>query len=100
MSGNYNAYYERPGYAKKEEWRRCKLHEILSDPAFMGKTIKLGGMVFEVKGVSKTLVWAGQNAPEGGFIPHEPNDMHEKHRRRVQKEANARGVSYPKGTRY
>lgn len=100
MASNYNEYYERLGYAKKEEWKRCKLHDVLSNPAFMGKTIKLGDMIFEVKGVSKTLVWAGQNVPEGGFIPQKHKGTHDKYRRRVQKETDARGVSYLKGTRY
>jgi hypothetical protein len=53
MASNYNEYYERLGYAKKEEWKRCKLHDVLSDPAFRGKTIKLGDMIFEVKGSIK-----------------------------------------------
>lgn len=53
MAGNYNEYYVRVGYAKREEWRRYKLCEVLSDPAFMGKTIRLGDMIFEVKGVLK-----------------------------------------------
>jgi len=36
---------------KRGEWKTCKLKEIMCNPEFMGKTVRLGGRVFEVKGV-------------------------------------------------
>jgi hypothetical protein len=36
---------------KKEKWKKVKLKEVISNPKFLGKTIRLGEEVFEVKGV-------------------------------------------------
>ncbi|MBE0516178.1 MAG: ABC transporter permease [Methanophagales archaeon] len=38
---------------KKERWKKVKLKEVLSNPKFVGKTIRLGDRIFEVKGVMK-----------------------------------------------
>ena len=32
-------------------WKRFKLGEIISNPAFLGKTVRLGDSTFEIKGV-------------------------------------------------
>lgn len=36
---------------KKGEWVRIKLREIISNPAYLGRTVRLGNNIFEVKGV-------------------------------------------------
>ena len=36
---------------RRGEWKKCKLKEIMCDPEFLGKTIRLGDKIFEVKGV-------------------------------------------------
>ncbi len=36
---------------KKGTWERFKLEDILNNPAFLGKTVRLGDNLFEVKGV-------------------------------------------------
>jgi hypothetical protein len=36
---------------KKEKWQRVKLKEVIKNPEFIGKTVRLGERVFEVKGV-------------------------------------------------
>lgn len=36
---------------KKGEWERFKLAEIISDPAYLGKTVRLGDAIFQVKGI-------------------------------------------------
>jgi hypothetical protein len=33
------------------EWGKVKLAEVISNPAFLGKKVRLGNDVFEVKGV-------------------------------------------------
>lgn len=38
---------------KKEKWKKVKLKEVLRNPKFLGKTIRLGDRIFEVKGVMK-----------------------------------------------
>lgn len=39
---------------KKENWEKFKLIEVLKNPVFVGKTVRLGNSIFEVKGVD---VW-------------------------------------------
>ena len=41
---------------KKGKWEKIKLREILSDPAFLGKTVRIGDCIFEVKGIDNLLV--------------------------------------------
>lgn len=36
---------------KKEKWQKVKLKEVIKNPEFLGKTVRLGERVFEVKGV-------------------------------------------------
>jgi len=36
---------------KKEKWKKVKLKEVISNPKFLGKTVRLGERIFEVKGV-------------------------------------------------
>lgn len=36
---------------KEEEWKKVKLKEVIKNPEFLGKTVRLGERVFEVKGV-------------------------------------------------
>ncbi|MBE0516170.1 MAG: hypothetical protein IBX41_02095 [Methanophagales archaeon] len=36
---------------KEEEWKKVKLKEVIKNPEFIGKTVRLGERVFEVKGV-------------------------------------------------
>jgi hypothetical protein len=36
---------------KKGKWGKFKLKEIIGNPAFIGKTVRLGDSIFEVKGV-------------------------------------------------
>jgi hypothetical protein len=36
---------------EKEEWGKVKLAEVISNPAFLGKKVRLGKDIFEVKGV-------------------------------------------------
>lgn len=36
---------------KKGRWEKFKLKEIIGNPAFIGKTVRLGDSIFEVKGV-------------------------------------------------
>ena len=36
---------------KKGKWEQFKLKEIIGNPAFLGKTVRLGDSIFEVKGV-------------------------------------------------
>jgi hypothetical protein len=36
---------------KKERWKKVKLKEVMSNPKFLGKTVRLGDTIFEVKGV-------------------------------------------------
>jgi UDP-glucose 6-dehydrogenase len=36
---------------KKEKWKRVKLKEVISNPKFLGKTVRIGDKIFEVKGV-------------------------------------------------
>ena len=36
---------------KEGKWEKFKLKEIIGNPAFIGKTIRLGDSIFEVKGV-------------------------------------------------
>jgi len=35
----------------KGKWSKFKLEEVLNDPSFLGKTVRLGNKIFEVKGV-------------------------------------------------
>ncbi|MBN1762775.1 MAG: hypothetical protein JW878_06845 [Methanomicrobia archaeon] len=37
--------------AQKAVWERFKLEEVLNDASFLGKTVRLGNNIFEVKGV-------------------------------------------------
>jgi hypothetical protein len=43
--------FESVNTKKKEKWKKVKLKEVISNPKFVGKTIRLGEEVFEVKGV-------------------------------------------------
>lgn len=36
---------------EKEVWGKVKLAEVINNPAFLGKKVRLGNDVFEVKGV-------------------------------------------------
>jgi hypothetical protein len=36
---------------KKGKWKKVKLKEVISNPKFLGKTVRLGDKIFEVKGV-------------------------------------------------
>ncbi|MBE0516572.1 MAG: hypothetical protein IBX41_04155 [Methanophagales archaeon] len=36
---------------QKGEWEKVKLAEVISNPAFLGKKVRLGNDIFEVKGV-------------------------------------------------
>ena len=40
---------------KKQEWEACQLKEVITDPKFLGRTVRLGNEIFEVKGVLKGL---------------------------------------------
>lgn len=40
-----------PVKLKKGKWKKVKLKEILRNPKFLGKTVRLGDNTFEVKGV-------------------------------------------------
>jgi hypothetical protein len=40
---------------KKKVWAKFKLKDILSNPAFLGRTVRLGDSIFEVKGIDKWL---------------------------------------------
>ncbi|MDI6884917.1 MAG: hypothetical protein QMD22_00925 [archaeon] len=40
-----------PVKMKKGKWKKVKLKEILRNPKFVGKTVRLGDNIFEVKGV-------------------------------------------------
>jgi hypothetical protein len=40
-----------PVEMKKRRWKKVKLKEILRNPKFVGKTVRLGDNTFEVKGV-------------------------------------------------
>jgi hypothetical protein len=40
---------------KKRKWEKIKLREILSNPVFLGKTVRIGDCVFEVKGIDTLL---------------------------------------------
>jgi hypothetical protein len=40
---------------EKKVWAKFKLKEILSNPAFLGRTVRLGDSIFEVKGIDKWL---------------------------------------------
>jgi hypothetical protein len=35
----------------KRRWKKVKLKEVLKNPKFVGKTVRLGDNIFEVKGV-------------------------------------------------
>ena len=37
-------------------WGRFKLDEVLNDPSFLGKTVRLGDKIFEVKGVKNSAL--------------------------------------------
>jgi hypothetical protein len=39
----------------KKVWKKFKLKEILSNPAFLGSTVRLGDSIFEVKGIDRLL---------------------------------------------
>jgi hypothetical protein len=41
---------------KKGKWEKIKLREILGNPDFLGKTIRIGDCIFEVKGIDKFQV--------------------------------------------
>jgi hypothetical protein len=43
--------FESVNTKQKEKWQKVKLKEVISNPKFLGKTIRLGEEVFEVKGV-------------------------------------------------
>jgi hypothetical protein len=47
--------------ALKGRWKKLKLKEVISDPAFLGKTIRLGDSIFEVKGLDE---WGAQEERE------------------------------------
>jgi hypothetical protein len=36
---------------KRGKWEKLKLKEIIGNPTFIGKTVRLGNCIFEVKGV-------------------------------------------------
>ena len=36
-------------------WAKFKLKDILSNPAFLGRTVRLGDSIFEVKGIDRWL---------------------------------------------
>lgn len=40
---------------KKEEWEKFKLVDVMGDPAFLGKTVRIGNSIFEIKGVDSWL---------------------------------------------
>lgn len=40
---------------KKGKWEKVKLREILCNPAFVGKTVRIGDCIFEVKGIDNLL---------------------------------------------
>ena len=48
-----DSYHLNGASALKEGWKKFKLKEIISDPAFLGKTIRLGDSIFEVKGLDE-----------------------------------------------
>jgi len=37
--------------AQNGVWEKFKLEEVLNDSSFLGKTVRLGNKIFEVKGV-------------------------------------------------
>ena len=37
--------------AKNKEWQKVKLKEVIKNPEFLGKTVRIGERIFEVKGV-------------------------------------------------
>lgn len=41
---------------KKGKWEKIKLREILGNPEFLGKTVRIGDCIFEVKGIDNLLV--------------------------------------------
>lgn len=48
-----DSYHLNGASALKGRWKKLKLKEIISDPAFLGKTIRLGDSIFEVKGLDE-----------------------------------------------
>ena len=40
---------------RTKAWAKFKLKDILSNPAFLGRTVRLGDSIFEVKGIDKWL---------------------------------------------
>jgi hypothetical protein len=40
-----------PVNMRKRKWKKVKLKEVLRNPKFLGKTVRLGDDIFEVKGV-------------------------------------------------
>jgi hypothetical protein len=50
-----NQNYLYAASARKGRWKKLKLKEIISDPTFLGKTIRLGDSIFEVKGLDERI---------------------------------------------
>lgn len=48
-------YHLNGASALEGVWERFKLKEVISDPSFLGKTIRLGDSIFEVKGLDEPI---------------------------------------------
>jgi hypothetical protein len=57
---------------QKEEWERFKLAEVINNPAFLGKTARLGNDIFELKCVRTRNFEANrrlESSTSGGIMP-------------------------------
>jgi hypothetical protein len=64
-----NLYHLNGGSVRKGRWKKLKLKEIISDPAFLGKTIRLGDSIFEVKGLDEQIAQERRKEPGKKVIP-------------------------------
>jgi len=65
-----NSYHLNGASALKGGWKTVKLKEIISDPAFLGKTIRLGDSIFEVKGLDERVAQERRRDLGKKAIPH------------------------------
>jgi hypothetical protein len=64
-----NQNYLYAASTRKGRWKKLKLKEIISDPTFLGKTIRLGDSIFEVKGLDEQIAQERRKDPGRKAIP-------------------------------